>query len=56
MIPVILEILHHGFKIFTLVSELHGNVHLVLDIKKIPESEGIINLRESCFNFLKKPI
>ena len=33
----------HRFEIFTLVSEIHENVDLILGIKNIFELEGIIN-------------
>ena len=33
IIPVIIEVHEHRFKIYTLVSEIHENVDLVLDIK-----------------------
>ena len=48
IIPVIIDIHVHRFEIFTLVSEIHESVSLVLGIKNIFEWEGIINLRESC--------
>ena len=32
------------FKIYTLVSEIHKNVDLVLGIKNMFELEGVINL------------
>ena len=39
---------------YTLVSEIHENIDLVLGIKNIFEMEGIINARESCFSFLNR--
>ena len=44
IIPVIIEIARHRFEIYTLVSEIHDNVDLVLGIKNIFELEGIFNL------------
>ena len=35
VIPVIIDIHGHRFEIFILVSEIHGNVDLVLGIKNI---------------------
>ena len=52
IIPIVIAIHGHGFKIFTLTSEIHENVDLVLGIKNIFELEGIINSQESCFSFL----
>ena len=43
IIPVIVEIHRHRFKIYTLVSEIHENVDLVLGIKNVFELEGVIN-------------
>ena len=52
IIPVIIEEVGHRFKVHTLVSEIHGNVGLVLGIKNMFELEGIINSWECCFSFL----
>ena len=41
--PMVTDIHYHRFEIFTLVSEIHANVDLVLGIKNIFELEGIIN-------------
>ena len=49
MIPVIIEVHNHRFEIYTLVSEIHGNVDLVLGIKNIFELEGVINSRHCRF-------
>ena len=38
-----IDICGHRLEIFTLVSEIHENVDLVLEIKNIFELEGIIN-------------
>ena len=51
VIPVIIDIHGHRFEIFTLVSEIHDNVDLV-----IFELEGVIDSRESCFSFLSRSI
>ena len=56
IIPIIIDIHGHRFEIFTLVSEIHENVDLVLGIKNIFELEDIINLRESCFSSLNRSI
>ena len=42
-IPVVIDIHGHRFEIFTLVSEVHENVDLVLVIKNIFELECIVN-------------
>ena len=48
----------HGnrFEIYTLVSEIHEYVDLVLGIKNVFELEGIINSRDCCFEFLNRSV
>ena len=43
VIPVIIEIHGHLFEVFTLVSEIHDNVDLVLAMKNAYELEGIVD-------------
>ena len=43
IIPVIIDIHGHRFEIFTLVSEIHDNVDLVMGMKNIFELEGVID-------------
>ena len=49
IIPIVIDIHSHRFKIFTLVSEIHENIDLVFGMKNIFELEVIINSQESCF-------
>ena len=56
VIPVIMTIQKHRFEIFTLVSEIHENVDLVIGIKNLFELEGIIDSQDSCVSFLNKSI
>ena len=56
IIPVIVDIHGHRFKIYTLVSEIHENVDLVLGIKNIFELEGVINSRDCHFEFLNRSV
>ena len=56
IIPVIVDIHGHRFKIYTLVSEIHENVDLVLGIKNVFELEGVINSRDCCFKFLNRSV
>ena len=51
IIPVIVDIHGHRFEIYTLVSEIHGNVDLVLGIKNIFEVEVVIHSRDCRLNF-----
>ena len=46
----------HRFEIFTLVSEIHENVDLVIGIKNLFELEGVLDLQDSCVNFLNRSI
>ena len=52
IIPIIIDVHRHRFEIYTLVSETHKNVDLVLGIKNVFKLEGLINTRDCCFKFL----
>ena len=56
IIPVIIDVHGHRFKIYTLVSKIHENIHLVLGIKNVFELEGVINSRACCFKFLNRSV
>ena len=56
VIPLIVDVHGHRFEIFTLVSEIHENVDLVLGIKTIFEQESVIDSHHSCFSFLNRSI
>ena len=56
IIPVIVDIHGHRFEIYTLVSEIHENVDLVLGIKNVFELESVINSRDCCFKFLNRSV
>ena len=56
VIPVIVTMQKHIFEIFTVVSEIHENVDLVLGIKNLFELEGVIDSRNSCLSFLNRSI
>ena len=49
IIPVIIDVHGHRFEIYTLVSEIHENVELVLGIKNVFELDGVINSRDCLF-------
>ena len=53
---IIVDINGHRFEVYTLVSEIHENVELVLGIKNIIELGGIINSWDCCFHFLKRSL
>ena len=52
IIPVIIDVHGHRFEIYTLVSEIHEIVDLVLGIKNVFKLEGVINSRDCRFKFL----
>ena len=56
VIPVIIDVHRHRFEIYTLVSEIHENIDLVLGIKTVFELEGVINSRHCCFTFLDRSV
>ena len=56
VIPVIFDIHGHIFEVFTLVSEIHDNVDLVLDMKNVYELEGVIDILDSPFKFLNRSL
>ena len=56
MIPVIVEVHGHRFKIYMLASEIHENVDLVLGIKNVFELEDVINSRDCRFEFLNRSV
>ena len=56
IIPVIVDIHGHRFEIYTLVSEIHKNIDLVLGIKNVFKLEGVINSRDFCFKFLNRSV
>ena len=41
---------------YTLVSEIHENVDLVLGIKNVFKLEGVINSQDCCFTFLNRSL
>ena len=56
IILIIINIHGHRFEIYTLVSEIHENIDMVLGIKNVFKLESIINLQECCFSFLNRSV
>ena len=56
VIPVVIDVYGHRIEVFTLVSEIHDNVDLVLGMKNFFELEGVIDMQDSSFKFLYKSI
>ena len=46
IIPAIINVYGHRFEIYTLVSEIHENIDLVLRIKNVFKLEGVIKLQD----------
>ena len=53
---IIIAIHGHRLEVYTLVSEIHKNIDIVLGIENVFELEGVINSRECCFSFLNRSI
>ena len=56
IIPIIIDVHGHRFEIYTLVSEIHENVDLVLEITNVFKLEGVINSWDCCFKFLNRSL
>ena len=56
IIPVIIDIHRHRLEIYTLVSEIHENMDLVLGIKNVFKLEGEMNSGDCCFKFLNRSL
>ena len=54
VIPIIINIHGHRFKMYMLVSEIHENIDMILGIKNLFEIEGVINLWKCGFSFLNR--
>ena len=56
IIPVIIDVHRHRFKIYTLVSKIHENVDFILGIKNVFKLEDVLNSRDCCFKFLNRSV
>ena len=56
VIPVVIDVQGHRIEIYTLVSEIHENIDLVLGIQNVFELEVVINSRDCCFTFLNMSV
>ena len=56
IIPIIVDIHGYRFEVYTLVSEIHENIDLMLGIKNVFELEDVINSRDCCFKFLNRSL
>ena len=53
---MIVDMHGHRFGMYTLVSEIHENIYLVLGIKNVFELEGVTNSQDCCFYFLNRSL
>ena len=56
IIAVIINAHRHRFEIYTLISEIHKNLNLVLGITNTFKLEGVINSWDCCFKFLNSSL
>ena len=56
VISIIVDIHGHRFEVFTLVSQIHVNVDLVLGMKNVFKLEGVIEIWDSSFKFLNRSL
>ena len=56
IIPIIISLHRHRFEIYILVSEIHKNVDLVLEIKKCVWIRRSNKLTDCCFKFLNRSL
>ena len=56
VMPVIITIQNYRFEVFTLVSEIHENVDVVLSNRNLFKLEGVIDLWNSSFSSLNRSI
>ena len=56
MILAIVDVHGHRFEVFTLVSEIHDNVDLILGMKNVFELEGVIVMWDSSFKVLNRSL
>ena len=52
--PIIVTIYGHMFELYTMVSEIHDNVDLVIGIQNFAELEGEIRMRRIKFKFINR--
>ena len=56
VILVTIDVYGHKFEVFTLVSEIHDNVDLVLGMKNVFALAGVIDMWDSSLKFLNRSI
>ena len=56
VILVVTDLHRHSLEVYTLVSEIHDNVDMVMGMKIMYEIKGIISSRDFCIHFLNRSI
>ena len=56
VVQVVTDLHTHRFEVYTLVSENHDTVDMVMGIRNVYEIEGIIGTRNLCLYFLNRSI
>ena len=56
IIPILVDTHGYRFEVYTLVSEIHENIDLLLGIKNTFELECVINSGDCCFKFLNRSL
>ena len=56
VILVVIDVYGHRYEVFTLVSEIHDTVDLVLGMEHVFVLEGLIDMWDSSFKFLNRSI
>ena len=56
VIPVVINLQGHCFEVYTLVTEIHVNVDMVMGIKNVYDIERVISTRDSCLPFMNRSI
>ena len=56
IIPIVITFQIHLFEIYTMVSEIHDNIYLVLSVKWVIELEAEISVRKSIFKVMNKAV
>ena len=56
IIPIIVNIHRHILEVYTLVSETHENIDLVLGIRNVIELEYVITSKDHCFKFVNNSL
>ena len=56
IIPVVIILYRHRFEAYTLVSESHDNMNMVMGVKNMYYIEGVLSTRELYLHFLNRSI